>query len=53
MNPIYNPAFTTPQADDIAGASFQYGNSGTGAPEPVFLAFLVVPALGVYVTGRR
>lgn len=53
MNAIYNPAITGPQADDIAGAGFQYGADSTGAPEPGFLALLVVPALAFYATGRR
>lgn len=53
MNAIYNPAITGPQADDIAGAQAQYGESGSGAPEPAFLAFLVVPALTWHLAGRR
>jgi len=54
MNPIYNPAITAPQADDISGAQAMYGQAGAGSgvPEPGFLALLVAPALAVYVMKR-
>ncbi len=56
MNPFYTEAFSGPQADDIAGATFIYGSPVVvppTVPVPAALPLLTVALAGLGVLGRR
>jgi len=49
MNPFYNEAFSSPQADDIAGAQHIYGANSVPEPSTLFLlgtGFVVLAGAG-------
>jgi hypothetical protein len=53
MNPFYTEAFSGPQADDIAGAKFIYGETTNPVPVPATAILFPIGLAGIGLIGRR